>query len=64
VRVLLEDDVAGVGEGLLSIGDGVLLGVMLVDVVPVDEVVVEAVFDDVVLVAVLLLLLLDDKLLV
>jgi hypothetical protein len=63
VRVLLEDDVAAVGEGLLSIGDGVLLGVMLVDVVPVDEVVVEAVFDDVVLVAVLLLLL-DDKLLV
>jgi hypothetical protein len=63
VRVLLEDDAAGVGEGLLSIGDGVLLGVMLVDVVPVDEVVVEAVFDDVVLVAVLLLLL-DDKLLV
>jgi hypothetical protein len=63
VRVLLEDDAADVGEGLLSIGDGVLLGVMLVDVVPVDEVVVEAVFGDVVLVAVLLLLL-DDKLLV
>jgi hypothetical protein len=60
VRLLLEDDAAGVGvaEGP-SVGDEVLLGVVLVGVVLVD-----VVLDDVVLVALVLLLLLDDKILV
>ena len=62
MRLLLEDDAAAVGvaEGL-SVGDEVLLGVVLVDVVIVD-----VVLDDVALVTLvlLLLLLLDGSILV
>jgi hypothetical protein len=66
VRVLSEDDAAGVGAGLLSIGDEVLLGVETADVVLVDVLIVDVVLDDVALVALvlLLLLLLDDRTLV